>query len=117
MLEVFADSNVVNGFGTKALRIDNNHFTVGKVYRLSRMLHNCRSIRGQDILVIADAQNQGASLFRSDEHIGEIRADNHQPVSTLQFTESMLNRPFEFVLPVGLFFLFISVTFGIEIAN
>ena len=101
----------------KSLRPYNNHFIVGQIYRLISMLDNCRGIRSQDVFAFTESQNQRASLFGADKHIGKIAANNRQSERAGKLPKGLLYRPFESVLAAVQAVSFILVAFGIEVAD
>ena len=78
------------------------------------VLNDGRRIRGEDILVVADAQDQRAAPLGPDERIGEIAAKDGQAECPVELLQGLLNGPLEPVLPVR---LAAPVVVGVEVPD
>jgi len=96
-LEVFCDGDVGDGLCVECFGSDDDHFVVGEVYCLRGVLDDCGCVGGEDVFVAADAENQWAAFFCTDEGVGEIAAEYSQAVGSVQLAEGALDGPFEFV--------------------
>ena len=101
LLEVLGHDDVVDGLGMEPIRADHDHLVVGQVDRLGRVLDDGGGVGGQDVLVVADAEDQRAAPLGADERIREVGAEDRQPEGPVQPLQGLLDGPFEPVLSVA----------------
>ena len=83
-------SSIVHG--AEAVGLEHGHLVVVEVDDLRGVLDDGAGIGGDDVFVLAHADDQRRALARDDQRVGLILADDGDAVGALDFMQRRLHR-------------------------
>src|SRR5690606_32445252 len=79
-MNVWGHRNVLDRLDRQAIGIDNRNFTVVEIHHLVRVFDNWRSVGGQEVFILADADDQRAAFSGGDELVRVVEGEHDDRV-------------------------------------